>query len=98
MLRPEVGQFRASCANRRRVAIRLTAPFSAFIDAGVPSLYFLVGGNDPKVIADYRARGVPLPINHSPYFAPAPEPSIRRGVEVLTLAVLMVTTLPPSGK
>lgn len=64
--------------------------FSEYIDAGVPSVYFVVGGYDPKVIADFKARGAVLPTNHSPYFAPDHEPAIRRGVEVLALSVLMV--------
>jgi hippurate hydrolase len=58
----------------------------------VPSVFFDIGGEDPKTLADYKARGEPVPENHSPYFAPVPEPTIRTGVTVLTLAVLMVTT------
>jgi hippurate hydrolase len=68
--------------------------YSEFIEAGVPSVFFGIGGYDPKMIADYKARGVPVPVNHSPLFAPVPEPSIRTGVTVLTLAVLMVTSGP----
>jgi amidohydrolase len=64
--------------------------YSEFIIAGVPSLYWNLGGYDPKVIADYKARGEILPGNHTPQFAPAPEPSIRTGVEAMTLAVLNV--------
>ncbi|RAK60311.1 amidohydrolase [Phenylobacterium hankyongense] len=77
-------------------AIALTAPnsasedYSEFIIAGVPSLFFGLGGYDPKVIAEARAKGQPLPTNHSPYFAPVPEPTIRTGVEAMTLAVLNV--------
>ncbi|MGZ6040071.1 MAG: amidohydrolase [Phenylobacterium sp.] len=64
--------------------------YSEYIIAGVPSLYWGLGGYDPKVIADYKARGEVLPGNHTPQFAPAPEPSIRTGVEAMTLAVLGV--------
>jgi len=42
------------------------------------------------MLAKYKAEGKPVPVNHSPYFAPVPEPSIKRGVETLALAVLMV--------
>jgi hippurate hydrolase len=66
--------------------------YSEFIEAGVPSVFFAIGGDDPKMIADYKARGVPVPVNHSPLFAPVPEPSIRTGATVLTLAVLTVTS------
>jgi len=65
--------------------------YSEFINAGVPSVFFDIGGDDPKMLADYKARGEPVPENHSPYFAPVPEPAIRAGVTVLSLAVLMVT-------
>jgi hippurate hydrolase len=64
--------------------------YSEFIIAGVPSLFWGLGGYDPKVIADAAAKGQVLPSNHSPQFAPIPEPSIRTGVEAMTLAVLGV--------
>jgi hippurate hydrolase len=62
--------------------------YSEFIVAGVPSLFWSLGGLDPAVIADAKARGVPVPANHTPQFAPTPEPTIRFGVEAMTLAVL----------
>ena len=64
--------------------------YSEFIIAGVPSLYWGLGGIDPKVIAKYKARDQEPPSNHSPQFSPEPEPSIRTGVEAMTLAVLTV--------
>jgi metal-dependent amidase/aminoacylase/carboxypeptidase family protein len=64
--------------------------FSEYIEAGVPSVFFGVGGYDPAMLAQYKAENKPVPVNHSPYFAPVPEPTIRTGVEVLTLAVLSV--------
>ena len=64
--------------------------YSEYIAAGVPSVFFGVGSQDPKMLAEYALAGKPIPVNHSPYFAPLPAPSIRRGVETLTLAVLMV--------
>ncbi len=62
--------------------------YSDFIIAGVPSVFFGIGGSDPAKLAELRAAGKPVPVNHSPYFAPIPEPSIRTGVEAMTLAVL----------
>lgn len=62
--------------------------YSEFIIAGVPSVYFSIGGYDPAAIA--KADGKPLAVNHSPFFAPVPEPSIRTGVEAMTLAVMNV--------
>jgi hippurate hydrolase len=58
------------------------------------SVFFGVGGQDPAMVARYKAEGKPLPVNHSPFFAPVPEPSIRAGAETLALAVLMVTSRP----
>ena len=60
--------------------------------AGVPSLFFSIGGHDPARIAAARAKGEALPANHNPGFAPTPEPSIRTGVTAMTLAVLNVMT------
>ena len=64
--------------------------YSDFIIAGVPSVFFSIGGIDPAHLAELRAAGKPVPANHSPFFAPTPEPSIRTGVRAMTLAVLNV--------
>ncbi|RYY07221.1 MAG: amidohydrolase, partial [Alphaproteobacteria bacterium] len=50
--------------------------YSAFIDAGVPSVYFSVGGYAPARLADYAKRNEPVPTNHSPFFAPDERPAI----------------------
>ncbi|WP_312165323.1 amidohydrolase [Phenylobacterium sp.] len=65
--------------------------YSEFILAGTPSVYFGIGGYDAKTIADAQKAGAALPVNHSPFFAPAAEPSIRTGVMAMTLAVMNVT-------
>lgn len=65
--------------------------YSAYVDAGVrKSVFFGIGGSDPAQLAALKAAGKPIPVNHSPFFAPQPEPTIRTGVETLTLAVLSV--------
>jgi amidohydrolase len=64
--------------------------YSEFILAGVPSVYFGIGGYAPAEIAKAQAEGRSVPTNHSPFFAPTPEPTIRTGVEAMTLAVLNV--------
>ena len=64
--------------------------YSAFIEAGVPSLYFGIGVYDPDKVAAAATGGPPLAFNHSPYYAPVPEPTIRTGVEAMTLAVMNV--------
>jgi hippurate hydrolase len=64
--------------------------YSEFVLAGAPSVYFSIGVYDPARVAAARAGGPPLPGNHSPQFAPVPEPTIRTGVEAMTLAVMNV--------
>lgn len=68
--------------------------YSAFADAGVPSVYFMIGGYPPERVAAAAKRGESLPVNHSPLFAPVPEPTIRMGVEAMTLAVMDVMQSP----
>ncbi|MBJ6121981.1 amidohydrolase [Sphingomonas mollis] len=66
--------------------------YSAFIDAGVPSVYLTIGGYEKERLADWASKGQPVPSNHSPYFAPDHDPAIRSGIRTLTLAAL--TLLP----
>ena len=63
--------------------------FSEFVEAGVPSMFFNIGVYEPeRVAAAANGTGPQLPSNHSPLFAPAPKPTIKTGVEAMTLAVL----------
>jgi amidohydrolase len=64
--------------------------FSAFEQPGIQSFFFTIGVYDPKRIAEAKAAGKAVPPNHSPYFEPVPEPTIKTGVEAMTLAVLNV--------
>lgn len=64
--------------------------YSEFIAAGVPSLYFAIGGLEAGRLARMKAAGERIPVNHSPDFAPDPQPSIRTGVEAMALAVMDV--------
>ena len=54
----------------------------------VPGLFLNIGTYDPAVLADLAARGEPVPANHSPQFAPAPDMAIVPGARALVLAVL----------
>ena len=93
------GQLTTALGQARVVLIPAIVPgyppsedYSEFVAAGVPhSVFFGIGGSDPKMLVEYKTAGKPVPVNHSPYFAPLPEPTIRAGVETLTLAVLSVT-------
>ncbi len=69
--------------------------FSEFVNAGVPGTFLSLGALDPALIAADRAKGEPVPVNHSPFFAPLPEPTIKAGVEAMTVTVMNV--MPPRG-
>jgi amidohydrolase len=64
--------------------------YSEFVMAGVPSFYFGIGGLDPKDLAKAAETHTPVAGNHSPEFAPVPEPSIRTGTEAMSLVLLDV--------
>ena len=86
-----LGEGNVILASEEKPGWTASEDYSEFVDAGMPhSVYFSIGGYAPEMIAKYKAEGKPLPSNHSPYFAPVPEPTIRTGVETLTLAVLSV--------
>jgi amidohydrolase len=76
---------------KRMPPITPSEDFAEYAGAGVPAMFFLVGVYDPKdVEASRQASGKPLPGNHSPFFAPVPEPSIKTSVKAMSLAVLTV--------
>jgi len=65
--------------------------FSLFVNEGVPSMFFFTGVYDPKAVAEAaKPGGKPIAFNHSPYYAPVPEPSIKTAAEAMTLAVMNV--------
>ncbi|WP_230598518.1 amidohydrolase [Xanthomonas albilineans] len=83
-----------SDAERQSEPSAASEDYSAFIAAGVPSLYFSIGGLDPQWLQQAKQKGERIPVNHSPDFAPVPQPSIRTGVEAMTLAVM--NAMPPA--
>ena len=55
----------------------------------IPSFIFWLGGADPVAFASARVgKGPKPPSNHSPFFAPVPEPTLKMGVEAMTAAAL----------
>ena len=88
------GVFKAVFGERnvgRVPPITASEDFSAFVNEGVPSMFFFIGAIDPEQVAESRKPGgKPVPGNHSPFFAPVPEPTIKTGSKALTLAVLNV--------
>lgn len=72
--------------------------FSRYARAGrpVPASIFWVGSMDPARLAELRARGELVPSNHSPYFAPVPEPTLKASVTAMTAVVLEILERKPS--
>ncbi len=60
--------------------------------AGCPCVFWFVGVTDPERISRALAEGrftEDIPYNHSPRFAPEPDPGIRVGIEAMTEAALV---------
>jgi amidohydrolase len=77
--------------------VKHTGPAPASEDFGcfgtawhVPSVFWFVGGDDPKVYAKAKAEGKvnELPVNHSPKFAPVIHPTLETGVEALVVGAM----------
>ncbi len=75
--------------------VRETGPAPASEDFGsfgsqwhVPSVFWFVGGTDPKTYANAKEANKinELPVNHSPKFAPVLHPTLQTGVEALVVA------------
>ncbi|HLU76511.1 MAG TPA: amidohydrolase [Burkholderiales bacterium] len=66
---------------------------------GIPSVYWIVGGVDPQQYAEAKKTGNlnALPSNHSPEFAPVPNPTLRAGVEAM-LAAASVWLVPADSR
>lgn len=64
--------------------------YAELIEGGIPSIFYSVSGTDPRLIEESKATGKSLPSNHSPDFAPMPEPSIKTGAELLSMSVLTI--------
>jgi len=60
--------------------IMTSEDYSYFVEQGVPSFYFTLGVADPQKLASAQEAGRRLPSNHSPLFAPVPDPSIKVGI------------------
>ncbi len=74
--------------------------YSVYVEQGVPSFYFMLGVADPGKWKEAQATGNPLPSNHSPFFAPDADPSLRAGIaaEVAVLRDLLRGSATDVGK
>jgi len=76
---------------QRMPAMTASEDFSAYANEGVPSMFFFTGVYAPQDVAEAaKPGGKPVAFNHSPYYAPVPEPSIKTAVQAMSLAVLNV--------
>lgn len=76
---------------KRMPAMTASEDFSLFVNEGVPSMFFFTGVVDPQALRDAeRPGGKPIAFNHSPFYAPVPEPSIKTAAQAMSLAVLNV--------
>ncbi|RZL88423.1 MAG: amidohydrolase, partial [Variovorax sp.] len=76
---------------QRMPAMTASEDFSAYADEGIPSMFFFTGVYVPEAVAEAaRPGGKPVAFNHSPFYAPVPEPSIKTAAQAMTLAVLNV--------
>lgn len=62
--------------------------WSEIVNAGIPSLYLGIGGYEPGTIASLKAAGKPVPVNHSPLFAPHAESAIRTATQAIVLSIV----------
>ncbi|WP_158867527.1 amidohydrolase [Leifsonia sp. AG29] len=56
---------------------------------GAPLVYWMLGGVEPELVRSAMEAGATetdIPSNHSPYFAPLPQPTIDTGVRALVVA------------
>ncbi len=74
----------------RRPAVMGAEDFSHFsrTEHKIPSFIFWMGGYNKETIESYSSKGEKVPANHSPYFAPDPEKTLRIGTQAMTAAVL----------
>jgi hippurate hydrolase len=75
--------------------VKDTQPTTASEDFGsfgtewqVPSVFWFVGGTDPKTYASAKKSGTiaDIPTNHNPRFAPVIHPTLEAGVEAMVVA------------
>ncbi|KAK0110863.1 hypothetical protein ONS96_002452 [Cadophora gregata f. sp. sojae] len=66
---------------------------------GVPYCYWIFGGVDPETWKEKESEGKldEIPINHSAYFAPAVQPTLKTGVDALVVGALAFLGRPGKG-
>jgi len=57
-------------------------------DPKIPSLLFWLGGTSKEDWKKFKRGDINLPSNHSPFFAPVPEPTLTTGVRAMTSSAI----------
>ncbi len=78
----------------RMPAMTASEDFSLYVNQGVPGMFFFTGVYAPDVVAAAEKGGKPVAFNHSPFYAPVPEPSIKTAAQAMTVAVMNVMNAP----
>ncbi len=60
----------------------------------IPICMMNVGGVSPETLKESQRTGQPFPSLHSPFWAPAPEPTIKAGLTGMTAAALELLGKP----
>ena len=99
---------RVACSLQRALgepAVFRAPPVMASEDFGywglvrtVPTCMFWLGAADPVQFRQSQETGIPVPSNHSPLFAPLPEPTIRTGVKASAASVLDLLGRPSAAR
>lgn len=58
------------------------------VEPRIPSVFLWLGSIAPEKIKAYAAKKTQIPSLHSPFYAPAPHPTIVTGIEALTTEAL----------
>jgi amidohydrolase len=67
--------------------LMVSEDYAYFVEQGIPSFYFALGGADPQKYAEAKASGTKLPFNHSSLFAPDVDPALRTGIAAETVVL-----------
>ncbi|MCJ1296363.1 hypothetical protein MMC34_007929 [Xylographa carneopallida] len=63
--------------------------FSALATSiGKPCSFWMIGGTDPATFDENKGTPEKIPSNHSPFFAPIMQPTIRIGTDAMTVAAM----------
>jgi hippurate hydrolase len=75
-------------SDERETPVSGSEDYSEFVQAGVPSVFFWIGGYEASTLKALQDKGEPVPTNHSPFFAPSAEPSVKAAVSAITLSII----------